>query len=90
MLGGVDLGCFLDGPVVEPEDDIMIIIKLGTGNGHGLVGVMREDGERAGGIKGKAPNGVGINVMLIEDTLDGIADTSPNVVCRLFLHHRVS
>lgn len=81
MLGSVDLGCFFDGPVVKPEDDIMIIIKSGTGDGHGLVGVMGENGERAGGIKGKPPNGVGINAMLIEDTLDGIADTSPNVVC---------
>ncbi len=85
MLGGVDLGCFFDGPVVEPEDDVMIIVEFRTGDGDGLVGVVGEDGERAGGIKGEAPNRIGINAVLVEDTLDRIADTSPDVIRRLLL-----
>lgn len=40
MFGGVDLGCFFDGPVVEPEDDVMIIVEFRTGDGDRLVGVV--------------------------------------------------
>lgn len=41
---------------------------------------MGKDGERAGSIKGEASNGSGVDVMLVEDTLDRGADTTPDVV----------
>ena len=49
---------------------------------------MGEDSEGAGGIKGHTPNSGRVNVVLIQDTLHGIADTSPYVRCRLFLCRR--
>lgn len=54
VAGGVDLGCLLHGPVVEPQDDISIIAVIGevwAGDRNWLVRVMREDGERASCIE---------------------------------------
>lgn len=88
MLGGIDLSSLLDGPMVEPEDDVVVIVKFGTGDGDGLIGVVGEDGEGTGSIEGETSDGAGINAVLIEDTLDGVADTSPDVVRGLFLRWR--
>ena len=85
MVGGIDFGCFLDGPVVEPENDVVVVVELRAGDRYGLVGIVGENGEGASGIKGKASNRVGIDAVLTEDPLDGVANTSPDVVCRLFL-----
>ena len=58
---------------------------------------MGKDGERASGIKGHAPDGARVDVVLIQDALDAGADASPDVVRGLFLEaelvnaaHRVS
>ena len=46
---------------------------------------MGEDGEGTGSVESHAPDSGGVDVVLIQDTLDRIADTTPYVVCRLFL-----
>ncbi len=43
MLGCIDDFGFLDRPMIKPQDDIMIIVKLRTGHRHRLVSVMGED-----------------------------------------------
>lgn len=56
--------------MVEPENDIAIVIKIGSGHGDGLVRVVREDGERAGSVKGHTAYSAGIDVVLVQDTLN--------------------
>ena len=46
---------------------------------------MGEDGEGTGSVEGHAPDSGGVDVVLVQDTLDRIADTTPYVICRLFL-----
>ena len=66
----------------------MVVVELGGGNRHRLVGITGEDGKGAGRIEGEAANVIGINILLVQDTLDGSADALPNVVRRLFLSGR--
>ena len=70
MLCGIDLGCFFDRAMVKPQDDVVIIVELRTGDGDRLVRVVGKDGKGAGGIESKAANRVGINAVLIQDPLD--------------------
>lgn len=88
MFGGIDLGRLLNGTVVQPEDNVMVIVEARGGDGDGFIGVMGENGQGASGIESETSNGSGIDIMLVEDSLNGIADASPYVICRLFLHHR--
>lgn len=48
---------------------------------------MREDSQRAGGIESEPSDGVGVDVVLVEDAVDGGADAAPDVVGGLFLCH---
>lgn len=72
--------------MVEPEDDVAIVIEFRTGNRDGFVGVLGEDRKRACGIKSHALYHRGVDVVLVQDTLYGGTDASPNIVSRLFLH----
>lgn len=54
---GVDLGRLLLRAVVEPEDDVAVgtvVGEVGPRDGDGLVGVMGEDAEGAGGVEAEA------------------------------------
>lgn len=44
MLGGIDFGCLVDRAMVQPQDDVVVIIEARTGDGYGFIGVVREDG----------------------------------------------
>jgi len=63
----VDLVRLVDGAVVEPEDDIAVVavavVEVGAGDRDGLVCVLGEDGERAGGVEANAFDGVAVDVV---------------------------
>lgn len=86
MVRRIDLGRLVDGTMVQPEHDVMVIVKSGRCHRYGLIGIMGEDGEGACGIKGQASDGVGVDVVLVENLLHRIANASPYVICRLFLY----
>ena len=72
--------------MVEPKHDIVVIgLKVRPGHGDRLVGVVGEDGKRAGRIEAYATDGARVNLVLLKRALDGNADTSPNIVRGLFL-----
>ena len=73
--------------MVEPEDDITIVVKIRSGHRNGLVGVVRENGKGAGSIKSHTTYSAGIDVVLGQDTLNGGTDTSPDIICGLLLYH---
>lgn len=85
MAGSIDLGGLLDRSVVEPQDNVPVIIKFGTCHRDWLIGVLGEDGEGAGGVESKASDATRIDVVLIEYALDGGTDTSPHIIRRLLL-----
>ena len=74
--------------MVKPQDDVAVVVIFWSGHGHRLIGVVSEDSERARSIKGQTTNRKGINVVLVEDTVDRGADTSPDIIGRLFLWTR--
>ena len=76
--------------MVQPEHDVPVIVKFGPGHGDGLIGIVGEDSKGAGSIKCQTADGGRVNVMLVEYTLDGGTDTTPDVVCRLLLKGIVS
>ena len=80
MLGVVDFDGFFLGSVVKPEDNIAVIVVSGGGDRDWLVRIVGEDGKRAGGIESESSNRRGVDVLLIENPLDGIADAAPDVV----------
>ena len=66
--------------MVQPEDYIMIVAaEFRSCHRDGFVGVVGEDGQRAGGIEANAANRRGIDVILGYRSFDRVADTSPNV-----------
>lgn len=71
--------------MVQPEYDVVVIVKSGRGNRYGLIGVLRKDSEGAGSIEGKASDCTRIDVVLMEDALNRIADAPPDIVRGLFL-----
>ena len=85
MLGVVDLLGLLLRPVIQPEDDIAVIVIFGRGDRDRLVSIGGEDSERACGIEGNSSNGIGVNVVLVQDAVDGLADAPPHIVRGLFL-----
>ena len=80
MLCGIDLLGLLDWAVIEPEDNVPVIVEFGARHRDWFVGIMGEDGKRAGSIEGQASNRRGVNIVLIEDAVDGRADTTPDVI----------
>lgn len=90
MLRGIDLRRLLNGSVVEPQDNVPIIIKVRSSNGDRLVSVVREDRKRAGSVKADTTDGRGINIVLCQSSLDCGADTAPDVIRRLLLNNGVS
>ena len=72
--------------MVEPENDITIVVKIRSGHRDGLIRVVRENGKGAGSIKGHTTYSAGIDVVLVQDTLNGGTDTSPDIVRGLLLY----
>lgn len=88
MLGLVDLFRLLDGPVVEPQHHVVVVgvgVKGRARHGHGLVRVVREDGQRACRVEPDTPDRVRIDVVLGDGAVYRVADTAPDVVGGLFL-----
>ena len=46
---------------------------------------MGKDGQRACGVKSEPTDGVGIDIVLIEDALDRGTDAAPDIIRGLFL-----
>jgi len=89
VVGSVDLVCFLLWSVIEPQDDVAVVtisvVKLWSGDGDWLVGIIGEDCERASSIESNTSNSGLVDVVLLHGTLNGIANASPDVGCRLLL-----
>jgi hypothetical protein len=88
VLGVVDLLRLLHRSVVEPQDHIAVVGGLVKGRScdrDGLVGVVCEDGQRAGCVEADAADRVWVDVVLGDGTVDRRADAAPNVGRRLFL-----
>lgn len=80
MFGGINLLRLFHRSMVEPENDVMIIIKLWTGHRDGLVRVVGEDGEGASSVKTDAAYGGRVDVLLVQDTLNRRANATPDIV----------
>lgn len=85
---GVDPLGFLERPMIEPQDDVPVTIKIWTGHGHWLIGVVREHGKRTCSIKADASDGRGIYRALLQSSTDRRADSAPDVGGRLLLEAR--
>lgn len=70
MVGGIDLGGLVNGTVVQPKNDVVVIVETRASDGHRFIGVMREDRQRASGIERKTSDRVGVYAMLIQNALD--------------------
>ena len=51
--------------MVEPKNNIAIVVEVRSGYRDGLVRVMREYGKRAGSVKGHTTDGAGVDVVLV-------------------------
>ncbi len=56
--------------MIQPEDNVAVVVEVGTCDRNGLICVLGEDGEGAGGIECHAPDSGRVDVVLIKDTLD--------------------
>ena len=81
MFRGINLLGLLDWPMIQPKDDVPVIVEFRTCNRDWLIGVMGKNGERASGIEADTADCCGIDVVLCQSLLDRRADTSPYVVC---------
>lgn len=74
--------------MVEPEDDIVVVlfaVELRSSDRDGLVRVVGEDCEGAGCVKANAADGAGVDIVLVQGTLNRGANAAPDVVGGLFL-----
>lgn len=88
MARGIDLLGLLDRSVVQPQDDITvvaIVIEVGSGNGDRFVGIVGKYSQRASRIEANSLDQGNVNVRLVDDPLDAMADTVPDVRRGLFL-----
>jgi len=88
VLSVVDLLALFDRSVIEPQDDvavIAIICEVWAGDGERLVGVVGEDGKRAGSIKANALDARGVDCGLADNAADTFADALPDICGGLFL-----
>lgn len=77
-----------DRSVVEPQNDIAVIavvLEVRAGNGNRFVGVGREDGQRASGVKANAFNGVGVDLGFADYPANTFTYALPNVCRRLLV-----
>lgn len=82
MVCGIDLLSLLNWSVVKPENDVAvvaIILEVWTSNRYRLVGIVREDSKRAGGVETHTTDGIRVNVVLAEDSLNARADAPPDI-----------
>ena len=65
MPSGIDFGRLFNWSMVKPKNDIAIVVEIRSGYRNRLVRVVREDGKRAGSVKGHTPDGARVDVVLI-------------------------
>ena len=70
MICSIDFCCLFLWTVVEPQHDIAVIVEFRASHRHRLVGVSREDSQGTSGIKRQSSNSVGVEVVLIQDSLN--------------------
>ena len=80
MICRIYLFGLLDWAVIEPEDNVSVIVEFWARHRDWFVGIMGEDGKGAGSIEGQASNRRGVNIILVQDALNGGADTTPDIV----------
>ena len=51
--------------MVEPENDIAIVVEIRPSHRDRLVCIVGEDGKRAGSVKGHTTDSAGIDVVLV-------------------------
>ena len=71
--------------MIEPEYDVVVVVELWPRNRDWLICVVGKDGEGAGSVEGKTTDCVDIDAVLIENSLDRIADAPPDIIGGLFL-----
>ena len=74
--------------MVEPKNDIAIVVEMRSCHRDGLVRIVREDGKRAGSVKSHTTDRAGVDVVLGQNTVNGRTDAPPYVICGLLLCHR--
>ena len=90
MSGGIDLLCLFLWPVIEPENNVVVIVISWRCDRDGFVCICGEDRQRACRIESNASNVIRIDVLLVQDSLKGQTDAPPDVVGRLFLYNGLS
>lgn len=70
MACSIDLCRLFDRSMVEPENDVTVVIEFRTSDGNRFVGIMRENSKGAGGIEGQTADSGGVNVMLVQNAVD--------------------
>ena len=79
MARRIDLLGLFDWSMVEPEDNVTVIVEVRPGHGDRLVRFAGEDGKRAGGIETDTTDRISIDVMLADCSLNGDTDATPDI-----------
>lgn len=88
MAGSVDLLGLFNGSVIKPQDDIAIVsivFEVGTSDRHWLIGIVCKDCQRASSIKANSADRCGVDVVLVECSVDAVTDAAPDVGRRLLV-----
>lgn len=85
MVGSIDLRGFLNRTVIQPQDHVAVRIEIGARYRDRLVGIIGENRQGAGGIKPDTSDCVRVDIVLVNSTLNGDTDATPDIGGRLFL-----
>lgn len=80
MFGGINLFRLFHRSMIEPENNVMIIVKIRTSHRDGLIRVVGEDGQGASSIKTDAAYGGRVDALLVQNPLDRRANATPDIV----------
>ena len=80
MFGGIDLLRLFDWSMIEPEDDVVVIVKLGPCDRNRFVGIVGEDGEGTCSVETNSSNRRRVDVVLTQNTLYGGANAAPDII----------
>lgn len=89
VLGAVDQFSLVNGPVVEPENNVAVLAIVGelwASDGYGLIRVGVKDGKRASSVETNAFNEAWIDIRVNHDSPDALANALPNICGRLLLN----
>lgn len=85
MVGGIDCFGFFDRTVIQPQNHVAICFEVGAGDGNGLIIASGENAQRTCRVEANSSNGVRIDIILADGTVDSGADAPPDVRRGLFL-----